>query len=75
MKLEHRDWNEGELRLEAADLRLLPDNGIVRAAMLAVVIFGVAVLAGMAVYLIYLSPPLQDDDPGANAIRTWRSVP
>ncbi len=75
MKLKNYDWTEPELRLEAADLRLLPDNGIVRAAMLAIVILGVAVLAWMAVYLVYLPSPFQDDDPAANVMRTWRSVP
>ncbi len=75
MKLKNYDWTEPELRLEAADPRLLPDNGVFRAAMLAIAILGAAALAWMAVYLICLSPPFQNDDPGANAMRTWRSIP
>ncbi len=75
MKLKNREWNKLEQRLEAVDLQLLPDNGIVHAAMLGIAIFGRAALAWMAIYLICLSPPLQNDDPGANAMRTWRSVP
>ena len=74
MKLKNHDWTEPELKLEAADLRLLPDNGIVRAGLLIIAVIGVAALAWMAVYLICLSLPLQNNDPGANAMRTWRSV-
>ncbi len=74
MKLKNRDWTEGERRLGAADSQLLPDNRIVRAALLAIAACGVAVLAWMAVYLICLSP-LEDDDPGVSIMRSWRSVP
>ncbi len=75
MKLKNRDWTDVERRLGAADSQLLHDNRLVRAALLVITALGVAALAWMAVYLICLAPPLQNDDPGANAMRTWRSIP
>jgi hypothetical protein len=75
MKLKNRDWTDVERRLGAADSQLLPDNRLVRAALLAITAVGLAALAWMAVYLICLSPPFQDSDPGEKAIRTWRSIP
>jgi hypothetical protein len=75
MKLKNRDWTDVERRLGAADSQLLPDNRLVRAALLAITAVGLAALAWMAVYLICLSPPFEDSDPGEKAIRTWRSIP
>ncbi len=69
MKLKSRDLNEGEQKLEAADAQIFRDK-LLRAGMLAIAIFGVAALAGVAVYLIWLSPPLQDSDQGDRAMRT-----
>jgi hypothetical protein len=73
MKRKNRDWTEVEQRLGAGGSQILQDNGMVRATLLAIVTLGVAVLAWMAVYLVCLSSPLQDD-PAASAMRTWRSV-
>ena len=73
MKLKNRDLTEREQRLGATDSQLLQDR-IVRTGLLAIVTFGVAALACMAVYLIYLSPPFQDSDPGVTAMRTWRTI-
>ncbi len=44
-----------------------------RAALLALAlaIVGAAVLVGMAVDLICLSPPFQDSDPAVSAMRRW----
>ena len=70
MKLKNRDLNEGERKLETAGSQLAPDR-IVRTGMLTLAVCGVAVLAGIAVYLICLSPPLQDSDPGVSAMRSW----
>jgi hypothetical protein len=75
MKLKNRDWTDGERRLGAADFQLLPNTRIVRTTLLAIAAFGLAALAWMAVYLICLSPPFEDSDPGEKAIRTWRSIP
>ena len=73
MKLKNRDRTDVERRLEAAGSPLLQDR-TVGAGLLALAVHGVAVLAGMAVYLICLSPPLQDSDPGVKALRTWRGM-
>ena len=75
MKFTNRDWTDMERRLGVADSQLMPDNRIVRATLLAITAFGVAALAWMAAYLICLSPPIEDSDPGSKAIRTWRSIP
>jgi hypothetical protein len=74
MKLKNRDWNEVERRLGATGSRLLQEDKRVRAALLAIAVFGLVVLAGIAVYLIQMSTPLQDDDPGVSAMRSWRSL-
>jgi hypothetical protein len=71
MKIKTRDWTDVERRLEAADSQLVQDNRRVRAALLTIVILGGAALAWMAVYLICLSAPLQDSDPGVSAMRSW----
>ncbi len=55
MKLKNRDWTDGELRLKAADTPLLQQDRIVRATLLAIVIFGVAALAGVVSYLAWPS--------------------
>ncbi|MBL0408261.1 hypothetical protein JKG68_30740 [Microvirga aerilata] len=73
MKLKNRDWTKAEQRLGAADSQVLHDNRIVRAALLVIAAFGVAVLAWMAVYLVCLSSH-ENDDPAAKAMRTWRSL-
>ena len=71
MKLKNRDWTDVERRLGAADPQILQEDRTVRTGMLALVVFGVVILAGMAVYLICLSPPPQDSDPGIRAMRSW----
>jgi hypothetical protein len=71
MKLKNRNWTDAERRLGAADSQILQEDRTVRAGMLALTVFGVAVLAGMAIYLICLSPPPQDSDPGMRAMRTF----
>jgi hypothetical protein len=53
MKLKNRDWTDGELRLKAVDTPLLQQDRVVRASLLAIVIFGVAALAGVASYLAW----------------------
>ena len=73
MKLKNRDLTEREQRLGAAGSQLLRDR-IVRAGLLALAVIGVAALAWMVVYLLCLSPPFQDSDPGVNAMRTWRTT-
>ena len=75
MKLTNHDWTDVERRPGAADFHLLPNTRIVRAALLAITALGLAALAWMAVYLICLSPPFKDSDPGEKALRTWRSIP
>ncbi len=75
MKLKNHDWTDVERRLGATDFQPLPNTRIVRAALLAITALGLAALAWMAVYLVCLSPPVEDSDPGEKAIRTWRSVP
>ena len=73
MKLKNRDLTEREQRLGAAGSQLLQDRRL-RTGMLAIAALSVAVLAWMVIYLVCLSP-LQDSDPGANIMRSWRSVP
>ena len=73
MKLKNRDWTDVERRLEATGSQILQDR-TVRTGLLALAILGMAALAWMAVYLICLSPPFQDSDPAAKAIRSWRSL-
>ena len=60
MKLKNRDWTDGELRLKAVDTPLLQQDRVVRASLLAIVIFGVAALAGVVSYLAWptLTPGL-----------------
>jgi uncharacterized membrane protein len=55
MKLKNRDQTELERRLEAIDSQFLQQERITRAAMLAGLIFGMAVLAMVASYLVCLS--------------------
>ncbi len=69
MKLKHRDWTEVERRFGATGSELMQEDKTVRAAFLALAVSGAAVLVGMAVYLIFLSPPSQDSDPGVSAMR------
>ena len=73
MKLKNRDWTEGEQKLGAAGSQLLEQDRIVRAGLLIIAVIGVAALAWMVIILVCLSP-LQDDDPGASIMRTWRSI-
>ena len=70
MKLKNYDWDDLERRLGTTDSRLVRDSKPVRGALLALAVFGVAVLAGVALYLVCLSPPLQDSDPGVTALRS-----
>jgi hypothetical protein len=70
MKLKNRDLNEREQRLGVVGSPLLQADSTVRTTLLAIAVFGLAVLAGMAVYLVCLSPPLQDSDPGESALRS-----
>jgi hypothetical protein len=54
MKLKDRGLTEREERLNAADTPLLQQDRIVRAALLTIVLFGVAALAGVVSYLVRL---------------------
>jgi hypothetical protein len=74
MKLKNRDWTDVERRLGATGSRLLQEDRRVRAALLAIAVFGVVILVGIVIYLIHLSTPLQDNDPGVSAMRSWRSL-
>ncbi len=69
MKLKDRDWTEVERRFGATGSELMQEDKTVRAAFLALAVSGAAVLVGMAVYLIFLSPPSQDSDPSVSAMR------
>jgi hypothetical protein len=51
MKLKNRDWTDVEQKLKAIDTPLLQQDRIIRATLLAIVIFGVAALAGVVSYL------------------------
>jgi hypothetical protein len=53
MKLKNRDWTEVERRLKAVDTPLLQQDRTVRTALLTIVIFGVAALAGVVGYLAW----------------------
>jgi hypothetical protein len=55
MKLRNRDQNELERRLQAIDFQLVQQARIIRAAMLAGLIFGVVVLAIVGSYLVCAS--------------------
>ncbi|MBM6584033.1 hypothetical protein ILT44_27925 [Microvirga sp. BT689] len=55
MKRKNREKTELERRLEVIDARFVQHDRITRAAMLAGLIFGVAVLAVVASYLVCLS--------------------
>ena len=63
MKLKDRAWTDVERR-PGADSQLLPNTRIVRTTLLAITAVALAALAWMAVYLICLSPPFEDGDPG-----------
>jgi hypothetical protein len=69
MKLKQRDWTEGEQRLAAVSQPLRQDR-MVRAALLAIVFFGVAVLAGVVSYLVCQSVTFQDLDRQLGYIRS-----
>jgi hypothetical protein len=73
MKLKQRDWTEQERRLGGAVSRLVQQDRLIRAASLAIVAFGVAVLAAVAGYLVCVSATPQDTTARANIIRFWRS--
>jgi hypothetical protein len=53
MKLKNRDWTDVEQRLKAVDAPLLQQDRTVRAALLTIVIFGMAALAGVVGYLVW----------------------
>ena len=55
MKLKDRDLTERERRLKAVDTPLLQQDRLVRAALLTIVLFGVAALAGVVSDLVSLS--------------------
>ena len=55
MKLKDRDLTERERRLKAVDTPLLQQDRLVRATLLAIVLVGVAALAGVVGYLVRLS--------------------
>lgn len=55
MKFKDRDLTEREWRLTAVDTPLLQQDRLVRAALLTIVLFGVAALAGVVGYLVRLS--------------------
>jgi hypothetical protein len=69
MKLKQRDRTEGEQRLTAVSQPLRQDR-MTRATLLAVVFFGVAVLAGVVSYLVCLSVTFQDLDRQLGYIRS-----
>ena len=52
MKLKSRDLTEREQRLKAVDTPLLQQDRLVRAALLTIVLVGVAALAGVVGYLV-----------------------
>jgi hypothetical protein len=54
MKLKDRGLTEREQRLNAADTPLLQQDRLVHAALLTIVLFGVAALAGVVSYLVRL---------------------
>ena len=58
MKLKDHDLTERERRLKAANSPLLQQDRIVRAALLTIVLFGVAALAGVVSYLAWPYPIL-----------------
>ncbi len=62
MELKNHDCTEREQRLEAVDSPLLQQDKTVRAALLFIIIFGVAALAGVVTYLAwpYSIPGLLD---------------
>ena len=53
MELKDRDWTERERRLKAVDIPLLQQDRLVRTALLTIVLFGVAALAGVVGYLAW----------------------
>jgi hypothetical protein len=53
MELKNHDCTEREQRLGAVDSPLLQQDKTVRAALLFIVIFGVAALAGVVTYLAW----------------------
>ena len=53
MKLKDRDLTERERRLNAANSPLLQQDRLVRTALLTIVLFGVAALAGVVGYLAW----------------------
>ena len=55
MKFKDHNLTERERRLKAVDTPLLQQARIVRAALLTIVLFGVAALAGVVGYLVRLS--------------------
>jgi hypothetical protein len=69
MKLKQRDWTEGEQRLAAVPQPLQQDR-MTRAALLAIVLFAVAVLAGVVSYLVSLSVTFKDLDKQQGYIRS-----
>ena len=75
MKLKQRDWTEGERRLTAVPPPLKQDR-MTRAVLLAVALFGVAVLAGVVSYLVCQSVTFQDLDKqeGYIRVRTGKKV-
>ena len=52
MKLKDRDLTERERRLKAVDIPLLQQDRLVRTALLTIVLFGVAALAGVVSDLV-----------------------
>ena len=53
MKFKDRDLTERERRLKAVDIPLLQQDRLVRTALLTIVLFGVAALAGVVGYLAW----------------------
>jgi hypothetical protein len=60
MKLKNRDWTERERSPGAVDAHLVEEDRVVRTVLLALGLFGVAVLALVAVYLLDLKWTPQD---------------
>jgi hypothetical protein len=71
MKLKDRDLTEVAQRFGVTGPKLLQENQSVRAALLAAVVCCVAILAGIAFYLVWVYPPPHDSEPGVITMREW----
>jgi len=72
LKLKNRTWADQERRLARADARFLQQDRTRRAALLVSTIFGVAVLAAVASYLVWHASTSQDRATRESEIQVWR---